>query len=129
MMFNDPTPTTERAPDFRIVVSWVEITRRDGKDVRLGYAKTYSAPDLEAAKVMHSRALMSNGWAPETAHDVEIQLTGKDAPKDELPSPEQRRAGFAMMRKALAEATGPLFAGKANPLGPDRKSQAAGERA
>ena len=129
MFANDSDTTTERAPDYRVVISWVEITRHNDREMRLNYSKTFVQETLEAAKAFRARALMSNGWTPTTAHEVEIELTGADVPRDDFTTPQMRREGIAMMRKAAKEATSPLFKGVHSPLGPDLKSLAAGERA
>lgn len=128
-MFTDPKPTTaDRPPDFRVVVSWIEITRRDGKEMRIPYAATYIQQTLEESIAFRARALMNNGWLDSTAHEIEIELMGKDAPRAEPSSPEQRRAGLAAIRRAIADATGPLLTGSPVGMAVDNKRRAAGER-
>ena len=129
MFVNDSDTTTERAPDYRVIVSWVEITRHNGREMRLNFSKTFVQETLEAATAFRARALMSNGWTPPHACEVEIELLGRDVPRDDFTTPQMRREGIAMMRKAAKEATSPLFKGVHSPLGPDLKSLAAGERA
>ena len=116
--------------DLRVVVSWTEVTRENDRLVHLFYAKTYPAADLENARQLYARALSANGWAPETAHDVAVDLVGRDVPQTERQSPEQFRAGMAMVREALANAHGPLAKDLGSSIGQrvDNKRAAAGER-
>ena len=128
-MLTDLKPTTaDRPPDFRVVVSWIEIGRRDGKEMRLNYSTTYIQQTLEESIAFRARALMNNGWLESTAHEIEIELMGKDAPRAEPSSSEQRRAGLAAIRRAIADASGPLLTGNPVGLAVDNKSRAAGER-
>jgi hypothetical protein len=132
MMTLEKTSTkTEHDPDFRVVVTWVEITTCQGKQVRLNYAKTYAVATLEDARALRARALQNNGWAPSIAHEVEITLGGLDAPDEgSFQSQSAFRAGIAQVRAALESCNGPLAADIVGSIGHkvDRKRQAAGER-
>jgi hypothetical protein len=93
--------------DFRVVVSWTEVSRsRDGRDVHLSYGKVYPAEDRDQARALLVRARNNNGWAPETAFDV--QVDGWPDLRSYDPAPEVTAKGISMMRAALANASGPL---------------------
>ena len=116
--------------DLRVVVSWTEVTRENDRLVSLFYSHTYPAADLENARQLYARALSANGWAPDIAHDVAVDLVGRDVPYAERQSPEQFRKGMSMVREALANAHGPLAKDLSSSIGQrvDRKRMASGER-
>jgi len=93
--------------DFRVVVSWTEVTRKGDHDVHLTYGKVYPVEDREAAKALYTQAKGNNGWAPDHAFDIQIDAFGPGLrPRD--PSPEVRAKGLAMVRAAIAHCRGPL---------------------
>lgn len=116
--------------DLRVVVSWTEVTRENDRLTHLFYSHTYPAGDLENARQLYARALQANGWAPDIAHDVAVDLVGRDVPFTQRQTPEQFRAGMAMVREALGNAHGPLAKDLSSSIGQrvDRKRMAAGER-
>lgn len=95
---------------YRVIVMWSERTRTNGREHALTYAKTYSQGNLDDAKVFRARALTCNGWAPEFAHDIEIELLGPGIEPSKMATAEEHRAGLRQIPIALAKAKGPLLA-------------------
>ena len=106
----------KRDGNYRVSVSWTEITREGGSDVHLQYGQLYypGIDDLDAGKLLYSRALQNGGWAaPETAHNVQIELRGEGVGQLPPSTPEQVAGHPREIRRILAGCSGPLTKGLA----------------
>jgi hypothetical protein len=88
-------------PESGIAVSWVEITKSNGREVRLNYAHVYPTKDHREAQVLYAKAVQAGGWVTGNACEVQIDYLAADQPPLPKRSPDEYRAGMAKLRAAL----------------------------